>query len=139
MRCKLIIFDCDGVLIDSEVIACRMTAEALTREGYPISTEDVARRFAGLSSRTRQAQVESELGRKLPADFEAFAEQSLLAAFKQELQAIPGILAALDALQVPVCVASSSGRERLRYALGLVSLHDRFATKVFSAESVAHG
>lgn len=139
MRRKLIIFDCDGVLIDSEVIACRMMAEALTQEGYPISTEDMVLRFAGLSGKTRQAEIERELGRKLPADFETIAQQSLRAAFRQELQATPGIVDALDALLIPVCVASSSGQDRLGYALGLVGLHDRFAGSVFSAESVANG
>lgn len=139
MRRKLIIFDCDGVLIDSEVIACRMMAEALTQEGYPISTEDMVLRFAGLSGKTRQAEIERELGRKLPADFETIAQQSLRAAFRQELQATPGIVDALDALLIPVCVASSSGQDRLGYALGLVGLHDRFAGNVFSAESVANG
>jgi HAD superfamily hydrolase (TIGR01509 family) len=139
MRRKLIIFDCDGVLIDSEVIACRMMAEALTLEGYPITTEDMVHRFAGLSGKTRAALVERELGRKLPADFEAIAQHSLRAAFQQELQATAGIAEALDALPMPVCVASSSGADRLRFALDLVGLHSRFAGNIFSADSVSHG
>ena len=139
MNRKLIIFDCDGVLIDSEVIACRMMAEALTAEGYPISTEDMVHRFVGLAAKTRQAQVERELGHPLPHDFEAAAQRDLRAAFQHELRAMAGIADALDALRVPVCVASSSGADRLRYTLDLVGLHGRFAGHVFSADSVAHG
>ncbi len=139
MRPKLVIFDCDGVLIDSEVIACRMMAEALTQEGYPITFAEMANRFVGLSAKTRQAHIEQELGRSLPADFEANAQRSLQAAFAGELLAIAGIEDALNALKMPVCVASSSSSARLDYALGLVGLRDRFAPWIFSAELVTNG
>jgi len=66
----LIIFDCDGVLVDSEVISCRAHAEALTRHGYPITAEQVLQRFLGVSDREARSIVETEMGRTLPDDFE---------------------------------------------------------------------
>lgn len=139
MRPKLVIFDCDGVLIDSEVIACRTTARALTLAGYPISAEDMVDRFAGRSGRALRAAVEQELGRPLGAEFEAETRRVLWAAFEHELLAMEGIETALDALDIPICVASSSAQERLDYTLGLVGLRERFAPHIFSAELVADG
>jgi HAD superfamily hydrolase (TIGR01509 family) len=139
MRPKLIIFDCDGVLIDSEVIACRTTARALTRAGYPVSPEDVVDRFAGLTGKAMRAAVEHELGSPLSDDFEHGTRQDLWAAFKKELLAIEGIEDVLDSLDIPVCVASGSSKERLEYTLELVGLHDRLAPNIFSAEFVPNG
>ena len=139
MRPKLIIFDCDGVLIDSEVIACRTTARALTLAGYPISAEDMVDRFAGQSGQTLRVAIERELGRPLARGFEAETRQELWAAFKNDLLAMDGIETVLDALDMPVCVASGSSKERLDYTLHLVGLRDRFAPHIFSAEFVAKG
>jgi beta-phosphoglucomutase-like phosphatase (HAD superfamily) len=66
----LVIFDCDGVLVDSEVISCRAHAETLTRHGYPITSDQVLDRFLGVSDREARLTVEAELGRHLPDDFE---------------------------------------------------------------------
>ncbi len=139
MHPQLIIFDCDGVLIDSEVIACRVTADALTQAGYAISTEDLVLRFAGHSSRSMYDIVERGLGHKLPEDFEANTRLTLETAFQTELRAMRGIEATLDALRIPACVASSSSPARLSFTLGLVGLHARLAPHVFSAVSVAAG
>ena len=139
MHPKLVIFDCDGVLIDSEVIACRTMAHALTREGYSISGDQVALRFAGLSAKSRQTVVERELGRQLPEQFEAMAWQDLHAAFREELTAMAGVEAVLDALNIRFCVASGSSPKRLEFTLGLVGLHERFAPHIFSSESVRYG
>ena len=73
-----IIFDCDGVLVDSEVISCRAHAETLTRHGYPITPEQVLKRFLGVSDREARHDVEAELGRRLPDDFEAQMKQAAL-------------------------------------------------------------
>lgn len=139
MRPKLVIFDCDGVLIDSEIIACRVTADALTRAGYPISADDIIHHFAGISARSLRDRVEGELGRRLPPDFDADMRTALWAAFADELAPMTGIDAALDRLDIPACVASGSTRERLDYTLGLAGLRDRFAGRIFSAEAVANG
>jgi HAD superfamily hydrolase (TIGR01509 family) len=135
----LVIFDCDGVLIDSEVIACRIDAEELTRVGYPISSAEVVARFAGVTARETYATVEAELGRPLPAGFSEQVRARIAAAFETELVAIPGARAALTGLGRPVCVASSSGPEKLAASLRLVGLYDLVAPHVFSARAVGRG
>ena len=83
----LVIFDCDGVLVDSEVISCRAHAEVLTRHGYPISVEQVFDRFLGRSSRQAHLEVEAELGRRLPDDFHSQLQDELFQSFAATLAA----------------------------------------------------
>ncbi|WP_029584002.1 HAD family hydrolase [Bradyrhizobium sp. URHD0069] len=135
----LIIFDCDGVLVDSEVISCRAHAETLTRHGYPISVEQVFDRFLGRSTRQAHLEVEAELGRSLPDDFHSQLRDELFQAFAATLAAVPHIDAALDAIAQPVCVASSGSQERMRVSLGRVGLYDKFAPNIFSATQVRNG
>jgi HAD superfamily hydrolase (TIGR01509 family) len=135
----LIIFDCDGVLVDSEVISCRAHAEVLTRHGYPISSEQVFDRFLGRSTRQARLEVEAELGRSLPDDFHAQLQDELFQSFAAKLEAVPHIDTALDAIGQPVCVASSGSQERMRVSLGRVGLYDTFAPNIFSATQVRNG
>jgi HAD superfamily hydrolase (TIGR01509 family) len=135
----LIIFDCDGVLVDSEVISCRTHAEMLTRHGYPISTEQVHERFLGRSSREARLEIERELGRALPDDLETELRAELYRSFEAGLEAIPGIAAVLANISQPVCVASSGSPERIRTSLTLTGLYDRFAPNLFSAAQVQNG
>ena len=135
----LIIFDCDGVLVDSEVISCRAHAEVLTRHGYPISSEQVFDRFLGRSTRQAHLEVEAELGRSLPDDFNTQLQGELYRSFEATLQALPHIDQALDAITQAVCVASSGSHERMRVSLGCAGLYDRFAPNIFSATQVANG
>lgn len=135
----LVIFDCDGVLIDSEPIVCRIEAELLSALGYPITPEEVNHRFVGLSAASVRALVERDLGRPLPEDYALRKRPRIEAAFRADLRAIAGIEALLDALPIPACVASSTIPDRLRFALELVGLHHRFAPHVFSATMVARG
>jgi HAD superfamily hydrolase (TIGR01509 family) len=135
----LIIFDCDGVLVDSEVISCRAHAETLTRHGYPISVEQVFDRFLGRSTRQAHLEVEAELGRSLPDDFHSQLRDELFQSFAATLAAVPHIDAALDAIVQPVCVASSGSHERMRVSLGRVGLYDKFAPNIFSATQVRSG
>jgi HAD superfamily hydrolase (TIGR01509 family) len=135
----LIIFDCDGVLVDSEVISCRAHAETLTRHGFPITSEQVFDRFLGRSSRQAHIEVEAELGRSLPDDFNTQLQEELYRSFEATLQAVPYIDQALDAITQAVCVASSGSQERMRVSLGCAGLYDRFAPNIFSATQVAHG
>src|SRR5215510_5748961 len=74
----LVIFDCDGVLVDSEVISCRAHAETLTRHGYPITADQVLQRFLGVSDREARLAIEGEIGRRLPDDFESQMKQAAL-------------------------------------------------------------
>ncbi|WP_022723595.1 HAD family phosphatase, partial [Rhodopseudomonas sp. B29] len=137
--CNLIIFDCDGVLVDSEPISCRVHAEVLTRRGYPITTEQVAMRFLGRSGRQTRHEIEDELGRGLGDDFEAELHAELIAAFEASLQPVPFITDALDRIDQPVCVASSGTLARIAAALTCARLIDRLAPNLFSAEQVVHG
>ncbi|ANV98953.1 HAD family hydrolase [Bradyrhizobium icense] len=135
----LVIFDCDGVLVDSEVISCRAHAETLTRHGYPITSEQVFHRFLGRSTRQANIEIEAELGRALPDDFHLQLQDELYRTFEADLEAIPHIHTALDAIAQPVCVASSGSHQRMRISLGRTRLYDRFAPNIFSASQVSNG
>jgi len=136
----LVIFDCDGVLVDSEMLACGVEARALTAAGYPITATEVAHRYAGVSDADMRRAIEEESGRTLPDDHAARCAAEDV--FGRELRAVQGIAAVVDAVTAsgrPVCVASSSSPERLRLALDLTGLWERFAPHVFSAKMVARG
>ena len=135
----LVIFDCDGVLVDSEVISCHAHAQTLTRHGYPITFDQVLDRFLGRSSRQANLEVEAELGRSLPDDFHLQLQDELFRTFATTLEAVPHIDDALDAIALPVCVASSGSQERMRVSLGRTGLYDRFAPNIFSATQVRNG
>ncbi|QDW41728.1 HAD family hydrolase [Bradyrhizobium sp. KBS0727] len=135
----LVIFDCDGVLVDSEVISCRAHAETLTRHGYPITPEQVFDRFLGQSMRKATLEIEAEIGRRLPDDFHTQVYAEIFRLFAASLQATPHIDAALAAIAVPVCVASSGPPEKISTSLNHVGLYDRFAPHIFSAVQVSNG
>jgi HAD superfamily hydrolase (TIGR01509 family) len=136
---NLIIFDCDGVLIDSELISCGIQAEALSRLGYRTSSHDIMRRFTGVPTREMYRIIEEEWGRLLPDTLEG--EVSLLTeqAYRDELRIVPGVREALDSIDVSVCVASSSTPHKLRLGLEIVDLYERLAPHIFSASQVARG
>jgi HAD superfamily hydrolase (TIGR01509 family) len=127
------------VLVDSEVISCRAHAEVLSRHGYPITSEQVFHRFLGRSTRQANFEVEAELGRSLPDDFHVQLQDELFRSFEADLQAVPYIHAALDAITQPVCVASSGSPQRMRVSLGRTGLYDQFAPNIFSAVQVNKG
>jgi beta-phosphoglucomutase-like phosphatase (HAD superfamily) len=135
---RLIIFDCNRVLINSEIVVCRLVAEELSRLGYPLSTEEVLRRFAGRPEREIVADIEADWGCPIPAEFFARVKERMEAAYASELRAVPGVAEALDDLRVPLCVASSSYPEKLRLGLHSVNLLERFDPHVSSAYVVAH-
>jgi HAD superfamily hydrolase (TIGR01509 family) len=133
----LVIFDCDGVLIDSERLAVRTEARILESLGWPLEKSEIKERFVGRSAAYMQEVVESQIGRKI--DWALEFESKYREVFAEELAPVPGVAAALDAISVTTCVASSSTHEMLRFSLGLVGLYDRFEARVFSAEDVVHG
>src|SRR3546814_733527 len=126
----LVIFDCDGVLIDSEMIACRVVAECLTRAGFPTTADEVRDRYVGIGAAQMFADLESRHARPLPPGFADLIHDRLARTFERELRAIDGIAAVVDALAGPVCVASSSRPDRLSHSLALAGLLDRFAPHV---------
>jgi HAD superfamily hydrolase (TIGR01509 family) len=135
----LVIFDCDGVLVDSEVISCRAHAETLTRHGYAITADQVLDRFLGRSMRQSVLEVEAELGRSLPDDFHAQVYAEIFRSFATSLEATPHIAETLAAMALPVCVASSGPPEKISASLNRVGLYGRFAPHIFSAVQVRHG
>lgn len=135
----LLIFDCDGVLIDSESIVCRVEVEAFAEIGYELELERFVQRFVGKSARDGRALIEAELGRKLPAGFEAESARRVAEAFARELKPVSGVAEALAALPTRKCVASSSLPERLAYTLRLTGLATWFGDAVFSVTMVARG
>ena len=135
----LIIFDCDGVLVDSEVISCRVHADVLTRFGYPISAEEVHRRFLGRTARDAAAEVERELGRPLAETYELERRTTLLAALADTVEAIPHLHDALDAIETRICVASSAAHEKIFTTLSRTGLYKRFAPNIFSGTQVSNG
>jgi HAD superfamily hydrolase (TIGR01509 family) len=135
----LVIFDCDGVLVDSEVISCRAHAETLTRHGYPITADQVLTRFLGVSDREARQAIETELGRKLPDDFEHQVRAATLRSYANDLRLIPNIDTAIAAISLPKCVASSGTPEKIRHGLTCAGLYDVLAPHIFSASQVKRG
>lgn len=132
----LYVFDCDGVLVDSEIIASAVDSEHLAEVGYSISPEDVTRRFAGLTARSIGEIVEAEIGRKLPEDFFARTRAEIDRRLANELKPIAGAHELLDRLDGPRCVCSNSSTERLKISMERTRLWDRFKPYIFSAVEV---
>lgn len=139
MRPELIIFDCDGVLVDSEPIACRVDAECLAEIGIDISVPEIATRYIGVSAADMFADLECRFNRKLPADFGQVLEKRIALAFQNELSAIPGVQSFIRGVDCKICVASGSRPDRIRRSLELSGLSDHFGSNVFSATQVARG
>ena len=135
----LVIFDCDGVLVDSEVISCRAHAETLTRHGYTITSDQVLQRFLGRSMRQATLEIEAELGRSLPEDFHTQVYAEIFRSFAELLEATPHVNEVLAAITRPVCVASSGPPEKISASLNRVGLYDRFAPHIYSAVQVRKG
>ena len=139
MHFDLIIFDCDGVLVDSEAVSCRAHADMLTRHGYPITADQVLDRFLGVSAREARLAIEAETGRALPADFETLMKQAALDFCEDELRPIPYMVETIAAIRLPKCVASSSTPEKIRHGLTCAGLYDLLAPHIFSAVQVGRG
>jgi HAD superfamily hydrolase (TIGR01509 family) len=138
-RFELIIFDCDGVLVDSEPIINRAHAHVLTACGYPISEQNLVERFCGMSDREMIEIIEREWGHALPTSYAEHVGLMIEAEFRQSLAPIAGVAEALDSLTLPICVASSSSLEQIRQKLKITGLLGRFGEHLFSATMVARG
>jgi HAD superfamily hydrolase (TIGR01509 family) len=132
----LLVFDCDGVIVDSEIIAAAVEAELLTKAGYPIAAPELIRRFAGLTSREVAQAVETESGRPLPETFLAEVSREIDHRLGRDLKAVPGIHEVLDRLEGPRCVCSNSSAARLAISLKKTELYDRFVPHIYSAVEV---
>jgi HAD superfamily hydrolase (TIGR01509 family) len=135
----MVIFDCNGVLVDSEPLAAAVVAEELTRAGFSMTTEMVARYFTGRRQADMFAAVEAATGRKLPANFAAVVSAATLRRFRAELRPMPHMAYALTWLRGPKCVASSASLERMRVSLETTGLIKFFENHMFSASDMPKG
>jgi HAD superfamily hydrolase (TIGR01509 family) len=141
---ELVIFDCDGVLVDSEPIAIRVDAVMLERLGWPLTEAEIIERFVGRPHDFMVSEIEAELGRPLAVGWEQEFIPLYEAAFTAELSAVEGIADILDHIAaehpgLPICVASSSSHRSIRRSLDLTDLRHHFDERIFSVEDVAHG
>jgi HAD superfamily hydrolase (TIGR01509 family) len=139
MKFDSIVFDCDGVLIDSEMLANRSEVELLKSIGIEFDLHEYMARFVGKTKQDVLAGIESLHGVKLTEDFWKSVEDNTFKVFQTELQPIAGIFELLDCVDIAKCVASSSSLERLDLTLKLTGLFDRFSPHIFSAEQVNRG
>lgn len=138
---SLVIFDCDGVLVDSEALAAQAFAEELAQIGLPWTVSDLDMRFRGLSLRDCLSLVEREWG-PLPDAFLTGLNARTYERFERDLRAVPGVHLVVEALvraKIPYCVASSGSHEKMRLTLGLTGLLPFFEGRLFSADQVARG
>ena len=136
---ELVIFDCDGVLVDSERIAVRVEAEYLTELGWPLTEAEIAERFMGRTAEYMDEAIEAHLGVRLPPDWKDQFQRRYLDAFVADLVPVDGVVEALDQITVSTCVASSGSHDKLRFTLGHTGLYERFDGRIFSGYEVANG
>jgi HAD superfamily hydrolase (TIGR01509 family) len=138
----LIIFDCDGVLVDSETLENQIMAQCLTEIGLPLTGEQARKRYIGLSMKAVMDDVGGELGRALPEGWLSTFHARSHARLRSEIVAIAGVFEAIDALEAmgfATAVASSGEHEKMAITLGRTGLYERFKGRIFSAQDVAHG
>lgn len=136
---ELVIFDCDGVLVDSERIAARVQVALGARLGWPLTEDEVVARFIGRSHAAIREQIAERLGEETAAVWAESFEELHREAVDAGLAPVDGLPEALDALTLPTCVASSGSHDKMRHTLGRTGLYERFAGRVYSASEVAHG
>ena len=139
MRFDLVIFDCDGVLVDSELITNRIFARMLNELGVAVSLEDMFERFVGRSMPQCLEIIERLLGRQIPDDFADEYRIRTETALKSELNAVADIEAVLANIGIPYCVASSGTHEKMQLTLGVTGLLDKFRGRIYSVTDVARG
>ena len=139
MAIELIIFDCDGVVVDSEVISARVLIAHLASVGVEVDAAHFRTHFLGRSFPKVAAEVRDLYGVKLPEDFEASYRATLLKAFETELRPMPGINSVLSKLNIASCIATSSSPQRAKRSLELAGLLPHFERRVFTASEVANG
>jgi HAD superfamily hydrolase (TIGR01509 family) len=143
MRYDLVIFDNDGVLVDSEPISNRLLAAYLTELGHPTSYEDSIRDYMGSAMHRIHDLVQERTGRRLPAEFDDVFHGRVFAAFERELEAVAGTVGVLEKLAVdgvPYCVASSGSHERIRVGHRKTGLDRWFEdSRIFSSQDVGRG
>ena len=139
MHWQLIIFDCDGVLVNSEPISNRVMAEVLTENGLPMTVESCYRHFMGRTMGDCVTILATRFGHTVAASFVDDVRRRTLDALRDGIEPVAGVAAALDRIPVPVCVASSGQLVKMRTTLRLTGLLHRFEDRLFSAAGMARG
>jgi HAD superfamily hydrolase (TIGR01509 family) len=138
-RFDLVIFDCDGVLVDSEPIVNRVFADLLNEHGANVTLDYMFEHFVGYSMAHCMRLVRDLLGREPPPDFEDTHRERTRTALSTGLTAVPGVADVLARLTLPFCVASSGDHDKMRTTLGLTGLLPRFEGRLFSVTEVPRG
>lgn len=136
---RLVIFDCDGVLVDSEPISIAVLLEIIGAAGVEISEAQAYQRFLGRSMASIAGVLDKEFGLSITATHLDAIRTRLYEKFRNELKAVPGVADAIDRLVLPFCVASSSQPERIRLSLEITGLLDRFEPRIYSSTMVDQG
>jgi HAD superfamily hydrolase (TIGR01509 family) len=139
LQFDLVIFDCDGVLVDSELLSAEVLKNELAEAGFPINDEIFRSDFLGRSFATASKRIEARFKTVLPEGFQIRYRQKLLQRMKGRLQAMPGVESVLSGLRTPFCLATSSSPERLAVTLRETLLSRWFKTNFFTASEVANG
>jgi phosphoglycolate phosphatase len=138
----LIIFDCDGVLVDSEVIASAVLAKHLTLAGFPYTSQECMERFAGLSLDSCRVLIEVEAKKTLSEDFFLQVQRETFSRFSEDLKPVVGVIDVLDFVsehQWSCCVASSGSHEKMALTLKKTGLQKYFSDRIYSATDVQYG
>lgn len=135
----LLIFDCDDVLVDSEVLVTDAHVAALRQRGIAITHVDLAERYLGVTDAAMYADLQQRHGRPLPDGYDAAVKAEVIRRSAQELAAISGARETVAALSFPCCVASSSSEALLHHKLAVTDLSDLLGGAIFSADAVARG
>lgn len=133
MKAELIIFDCDGVLVDSEILGIELTLGILRRNGCPISREDFSASYSGLAWNNLIKKINADFHLSVPVDANHGFFNSLYDSFRQKLVRVEGTREVISNLDKPICVCSNSSAEQVRFMLELTGLDDLFKKRVFSA------
>lgn len=136
---ELVIFDCDGVLVDTETIAGNITQETLAELGWELTFDEVIEKFMGRSAKDNIETIEARLGEGTSETYLKKFRARQQARFAEGVEPIPGILEVLEILTLPTCVASSGTHEKMRVTLGSSGLYDYFEERIFSATEVERG
>ncbi|MEG0851365.1 HAD family hydrolase [Flavobacterium plurextorum] len=133
---KCIIFDCDGVLVDTEKIGNGVLLEMAAEHGFEMKIEDAYRNFNGRKLKDCFKYIEETIAKKLPETFETEFRQRSFSAFKTQVKPMEGIVSFIEKLTIPYCVASSGPVEKICLNLEVAGLLDKFENKIFSSYQI---
>ena len=139
MPFSLVIFDCDGVLVDSEILSAEVEAEALSHLGVPVTSQDVMNSFLGLTQAELERKFERDYGIRLPPDHAQTTSQMLRKAYLTRLDPVPGVRKVIEELAIPFCVASNSPPSKLGLGLSVTNLFELVYPNIFCSKLVARG